>query len=60
MKELKLTLLSMGAGTGSAFFVAVPIALIIAFATGFLGVMGQHLAKWIIKKIQKSKFYEKH
>lgn len=59
MKEIKVTLLSIGVGTGSTLFVAVPVALLIAFATGFMGVMGQHLAKWVIKKIQKNKYYEK-
>lgn len=59
MNEKKITLWSIFAGTGASFLVAVPLALLIAFATGFMGVMGQYLAKWIIKKIDNKKYKSK-
>lgn len=60
MDEKRITAISILAGTGSSLVVAVPVALLIAFATGFMGVMGQWLAKWILKKCQKSKYHERY
>jgi hypothetical protein len=60
--EKKITLLSMLFGTGSCFVVAVPVALLIAFLTGFVGVLGQHAAKYLIKRFnnRKNRYYEKN
>ncbi len=59
MNEKKITLCSILTGTGASFLVAVPMALLIAFATGFLGVMGQYLGKWIIRKFDGKKYKPK-
>lgn len=54
----KTTLAAIITGTGSSFVVVWPIALLIAFATGFCGVLGQYLAKSIIKIIERRKRYK--
>ena len=54
----KTTIVAMITGTTSSFIVVWPIALLIAFATGFCGVIGQYLAKFMIKKLEKRKRYK--
>jgi hypothetical protein len=60
--EKKITVLSMVFGSGSCLVVAFPVALLIAFLTGFVGVLGQHFAKYLIKRFnnKKNRYYEKN
>lgn len=53
--EKKITILSMIFGTSSTLVVAFPVALLIAFLTGFVGVLGQYAAKYLIRKFNNRK-----